>query len=204
MRKLYLLIAMAVLVIVFFSFLFIPLSPSSPSIISSMFGGQENQGNETEPFKIPIIFPWQTPSSSSGSKSTGKTGAGSGGTGGAGGTGSESSNEEPSENAQRNYINMDSNPSGLKIFTSYYVNGKSVSLATNTPFNLGADPDSIACFLLASVTSGALRWTVDGQDCQPSVCEMTSYNRTETLYSDHGCLINMNENHSVNLYFTIS
>jgi hypothetical protein len=201
MRKRYLII-IAVLVVSIFSIIYYL---SLPTTFPNVFNEPQNQGNETPaPFGFHIRFPWQatqtTPNQSSGGGSEGGGGAGAGGTGGGAGTGG--TGEETSTYIQKNHASIDSIPEGLKIFVSYYNNGIKSSLASYAPFSLETDPDSPVCMLLASmIGNNTLKWTIDGQDCQFSVCEEFSYNRTETLYSDYGCLINMNEDHSVTLHF---
>jgi hypothetical protein len=191
MKKRYLftlLIALVLISIVLYSIIQLPFISNKP----------QTEGNQTQGdkgfFGLPIFFPWQT-KNETGTVGGGVTGGGGkvgGGSGGGGSTGESSS-------SQKNYISINSIPAGLKIFASYYTNGEGTYQAQNTPFDLEVDPNSPVCFLSASVTNGTLKWTVDEQYCQFSTCEMSSYNRTETLYSDHGCLVIMNENHSVTL-----
>ena len=196
MRKRYLtLIIVAILIVSTLYYFSLPISP--PNILNELSQGNETQGNGN-----PFRFPWQitqtTPNQSSGGGSEGSGGAGAGGTGGGAGTGG--GGEETSTYIQKNHASIESIPGGLKIFVSYYNNGIKSSLASYAPFSLETDPDSPVCMLLASmIGNNTLKWTIDGQDCQFSVCE--EFSRTETLYSDYGCLINMNENHSVTLHF---
>jgi hypothetical protein len=196
MRKRYLII-IAVLVVSTFSIIFYL---SLPTTFPNVFN--EPQGNESEGDKgflgLPFRLPWQTTTQTTSNKSSGGGGGGGGGTGGGAGAGSA----ESPEYIPKNYASIDSIPEGLKIFVSYYNNGIKSSLTSYAPFNLETDPNSRVCMLLASmIGNNTLKWTVDGYDCQFSVCEEFSYNRTETLYSDYGCLINMNEDHSVTLHF---
>jgi len=198
MRKRYLvLIIVPVLIVAIIYFL------TLPTTFTNIFNEPQGQGNETQEnrssFKFPFIFPWQTTTTSNKSSDGTDEGAGAGGAGsGSAGSASEGS----SEHIQKYYATMDSVPEGLKIFVSYYNNGIKSSLASYAPFNLETDPNSPVCMLLASVVgNNTLKWIVDEQDCQFSVCEEFSYNRTETLYSDYGCLINMDTDHSIILHF---
>jgi hypothetical protein len=206
MRKRYLLVIIVLILIVsIFSIIYYL---SLPTTFPNVFNEPQNQGNDSQGDKgflgLPFRFPWQTtqttPNQSSGGGSEGGGGAGAGGTGGGAGTGG--TGEETSTYIQNPYykLSVDSVPDNLKIFASYYVNGIESSLVSNTPFSLETDPGSPVCMLLASmIGNNTLKWTVDEQDCQFSVCE--GFSRTETLYSDYGCLINMNEDHSVTLNF---
>jgi hypothetical protein len=100
-------------------------------------------------------------------------------------------------------LSVDSVPGGFKIFASYYTSNSRHFLTSDAPFNLRVDPNTPVCVLPANTTGGdILNWTVDEEECQFSTCEVTSYNRTGTIYSDNGCLINMNADHSVTFYYT--
>jgi hypothetical protein len=202
MRKRYLSVLIVVIVFVI-AFYYLSLPTSPPNILNQLQSqGNQTQGNRSF-FNFPFI-PGQTAQASSNKSSGGAGGsAGGAGAGEGAGAGGEVAGEE-SEYIQLNHISIDSTPEGLKIFASYYINGIRSSLMSDAPFNLEADSNSLVCILPAFIIgNGFLNWTVDGQYCQFSACELSSYNRTETLYSDYGCLINMNENHSIILNYTL-
>lgn len=215
MRRRYLLVLTLIVLIAVLSLIYY-LAPSTP--LSKYIEPQNQENGTSTPSILPFKLPWETTqtttnkSSGGGAGGDGSGGSGSGGSGSggseSGGSGSGSGGTENNEgseiiNAPRvyNQISADSVPEGLKILASYYVDNAIYFQKLDAPFNLEVDPNSPICVLIASETYGnPLRWTVDGQDCEYSVCEVYSYNRTDTVYSDHGCLINMDTNHSLTLY----
>jgi len=200
MRRRYLPVLMAIALIAVFSVICY-LTLLTP--LSSYIEPQNQENGTSTPSILPFKLPWEAAQTTT-NKSSGGGAGGSGGGSGSGGSGSGGSGggEEPYY-IPKTPLSADSVPGGLKIFASYYVNGVRHSVTLDAPFNLEADSNSPVCVLPASVISNStLRWTVDGQDCQFSVCEASSYNRTETVYSDYGCLINMDTNHSLTLYYT--
>lgn len=208
MRRRYLLVLILIVLIAVLSVIYY-LTLSTPL---SSYNEPQNQENGTStPYKLPFKLPWEaaqttTNKSSGGGAGGAGGGSGSGGSGSGGsGSGSESGGSISSQRTiiTKTYYSLsaDSVPEGLKILASYYVDNAMYFQKLDAPFNLEADPNSPVCVLIASETYGSpLRWTVDGQDCEYSVCEVYSYNRTDTVYSDHGCLINMDTNHSLTLY----
>ena len=204
MRKRYLPVLMVIALIAVFSVIYY-LTLLTPL---SSYNEPQNQENGTStPSILPFKLPWETTKTTT-NKSSGDGAGGSGGGSGSGGSGSGGGESGGSVSSQRTIItrtyyslSADSVPEGLKILASYYVDNAIYFQKLDAPFNLEADPNSPVCVLIASETYGSpLRWTVDGQDCEYSVCEVYSYNRTDTVYSDHGCLINMDTNHSLTLY----
>jgi len=200
MRKRYLLVLMTIALIAVFSVIYY-LTLLTPL---SSYNEPQNQENGTStPYKLPFKFPWEAAQTTANKSSGGGSGGSGSGGSGSGGSGSGGEGTEETYYAPKASLSADSVPGGLKIFASYYVNGVRHSVTLDAPFNLEADSNSPVCVLPASVISNStLRWTVDGQDCQFSVCEASSYNRTETVYSDYGCLINMDTSHSLTLYYT--
>ncbi|MEM5781792.1 MAG: hypothetical protein QXD43_01170 [Candidatus Aenigmatarchaeota archaeon] len=187
MKKRYLIAILLVGIIIFI--LFYTFSPQL--LISNAVFEQQNQENKTEPFKFPFKLPWQATETTS-NTTTGTIGsnATAGGIGGAGGN--NPSNQTIQQNITNYTLSVSSVPDGLKIFASYYVNDIKTSIIMETPFELHPDVNSIVCVIPAYITgSGILKWLLDGQNCQNSICENSSY----------GCLINMNTDHSVTLYF---
>jgi hypothetical protein len=195
MRSRYLLVLTLVVLVAVLSVIYY-LTLSTP--LSNYIEPQNQENGTSSPSILPFKLPWETTQATT-NKSSGGGAAGTAGTAGAGGSGG---GEEPYY-TPKTPLSADSVPGGLKIFASYYVNNMRQSVTLDAPFNLEVDSNSPVCVLPASVIgNGTLRWTVDGQDCQFSVCEVSSYNRTETVYSDYGCLINMDINHSLTLYYT--
>lgn len=204
MRRRYLLVLTLIVLIAVISVIY--LAPSTPL---SSYNEPQNQENGTAtPSILPFKLPWERTQTTTNKSSGGGAGGGGSGGSGSGGSGSGGSGAGGSISSERTIIiktyyllSADSVPEGLKILASYYVDNAMYFQKLDAPFNLEADPNSPVCVLIASETYGSpLRWTVDGQDCEYSVCEVYSYNRTDTVYSDHGCLINMDTNHSLILY----
>jgi hypothetical protein len=204
MRRRYLLVLTLIVLIAVLSVIYY-LAPSTP--LSKYIEPQNQENGTSTPSILPFKFPWETTQTTT-NKSSGGGAGGDGGGSGSGGSGSGGSESGGSISSERTIItktyyslNADSVPEGLKILASYYVDNVIYFQKLDAPFNLEADPNSPVCVLIASETYGnPLRWTVDGQDCEYSVCEVYSYNRTDSVYSDHGCLINMDTNHSLTLY----
>jgi hypothetical protein len=203
MRRRYLPVLTLIVLITVISVIYLTLSTPL-----SGYNEPQNQENGTSiPSILPFKLPWERTQTTT-NKSSGGGAVGAGGGSGSGGSGSGGSGAGGSISSERTIItktyyslNADSVPEGLKILASYYVDNAIYFQKLDAPFNLEADPNSPVCVLIASETYGSpLRWTVDGQDCEYSVCEVYSYNRTDTVYSDHGCLINMDTNHSLTLY----
>ncbi len=204
MRRRYLLVLTLIVLIAVISVIY--LAPSTPL---SSYNEPQNQENGTAtPSILPFKLPWERTQTTTNKSSGGGAGGGGSGGSGSGGSGSGGSGAGGSISSERTIIiktyyllSADSVPEGLKILASYYIDNAMYFQKLDAPFNLEADPNSPVCVLIASETYGSpLRWTVDGQDCEYSVCEVYSYNRTDTVYSDHGCLINMDTNHSLILY----
>jgi len=194
MRKRYLLVIIVLILIV--SIFSIMYYLSLPTTFPNAFNEPQNQGNETPaPFKFsfrfPFIFPWQT---SKGTTEGGGEGGESGSSGGSGSGGSANQTAQTNYTQKINYtLSLNSVPDGLKIFVSYYINDIISSITSEAPFELQTDANSKACVLPTYITgSGVLKWTLDGQDCQFSICEEYS----------SGCLVDMNANHLVTLYYT--
>lgn len=204
MRKRYLIVIIVLVIVVStFSIMFYL---SLPTTFPNAFNELQNQGNDSQGDKgflgLPFKLPWQTTTQTPSNKSSGGGGGGGGQQGGGGGgTGGNITNPTPP--ATEVYtLNINSIPDGLRIYTGYYINNVISSSASDTPYNLGVDTNSRACVIPAFVIgTGSLRWAIDGQDCQFSVCEEFYHNVPEILYTDYGCLINMNDNHSVTLYY---
>jgi len=207
MRKRYLIIIIIlVLVVSTFSIIFYL---SLPTTFPNVFNEPQSQGNDSQgdkgflglPFKLPWQTTMQTPSNeSSGGGSGGGGGGGGQQGGGGGGTGGNTNNPAPPA-LELYTLSINSIPSSLRIYAAYYVNNVMSSSASDTPYNLGVDSGSLACVIPAFVINGNLRWAVDGIDCEFSVCEEFYHNETEILYTDHGCLIGMNTDRSVTLYY---
>ena len=201
MRKRYLLVLIATAFIAVFSLIYF-LTLSTPF---SNYNEPQNQGNETPtPYRLPFRLPWEAPPATTNKSSgAGAGGSGSGGSGGSGSGGSGSGGGEETDTKTYYVLSANSSPEGLSIFLSYYFNNEARSITLSAPFNLEVDPSSSVCVLPASLTSkGILRWTVDGQECRFYTCEASYYDRKENLYSDDGCMINMDANHLLVLYFT--
>jgi len=205
MRKRYLIIiVILVLVVSTFSIMFYL---SLPTTFPNVFNEPLDQGNGTEEkgfLGLPFKLPWQTTTQTASNKSSGGGGGGQQGGGGGGTGGSTGSNiTNPTLPATEVYtLSVNSIPSSLRIYTGYYINNVISSSASDTPYNLGVDADSRACVIPAFVIGDeSLRWEVDGQICQFSLCEEFYLSETEILYTDYGCLINMNDDHSIILYY---
>ena len=205
MRKRYLIIIIIlVLVVSTFSIMFYL---SLPTTFPNVFN--EPQGNESEGDKgflgLPFRLPWQTTTQTPSNKSSGGGGGGGGQQGGGGGgTGGSigDNTTNPTPPTQEVYtLSINSIPASLRIYAGYYINNVVSSSASDTPYNLEVYPNSLACVIPAFVINGSLRWAVDGIDCEFSVCEEFYHNETEILYTDHGCLIDMNTDRSVTLYY---
>jgi hypothetical protein len=205
MRRRYLLVLASIVLITVFSII------CYLTLLTPLSGYNEPQNQENgtaTPSILPFKLPWERTQTTTNKSSGGGAGGGGSGGSGSGGSGSGGSGAGGSISSERTIIiktyyllSADSVPEGLKILASYYIDNAMYFQKLDAPFNLEADPNSPVCVLIASETYGSpLRWTVDGQDCEYSVCEVYSYNRTDTVYSDHGCLINMDTNHSLTLY----
>jgi len=200
MRKRYLIIIIIlVLVVSTFSIMYYL---SLPTTFPNIFNEPQNQGNDSQGDKgflgLPFKLPWQTTTQTASNESSG----GGGGQQGGGGGGTVGNITNPTPPALEVYtLSINSIPASLRIYAGYYINNVVSSSASDTPYSLGVDTNSVACVIPAFVINGSLRWSVDGQACQFAVCEEFSYNRTEILYTDYGCLINMNSDRSVTLYY---
>jgi hypothetical protein len=204
MRKRYLLV-LIIIALVGVSFVIYYLTLSK--LLSSYNEPQNQENGTTPPNILPFRFPWEAPQTTTNKSSSGGAGGSGGGSGGSGNGGAGGSGG--GEGTEETYyipkasLSLDSIPEGLKIFASYYINNVRHSITSYAPFNLEIDVNSLVCVLPAYVIgNGTLKWTLDEQDCPFSVCETPSYSITETLYSDYGCLINMNSNRSVTLNYT--
>lgn len=204
MRKRYLIIIIIIfLVVSTFSIMFYL---SLPTTFPNVFNEPLDQGNGTEENKgflgLPFKLPWQTTTQTTSNESSGGGGGQQGGGGGGAGGSTGDNTTNPTLPTPEVYtLSINSIPASLRIYTGYYINSVISSSASDTPYNLEVDTNSRACVIPAFVINGSLRWTVDGQGCQFAVCEEFSYNRTEILYTDYGCLINMNNDRSVTLYY---
>lgn len=197
MRKLYLTAIIVVIILslaAVIAFYYLSMPTTFPNILNE----PKNQGNGSQGG----AGPFNSPSTNQTNEQSNETGGAGGGGANAGARGTSGG---PSEYTPKNYASVDSIPEGLKIFAGYYINGTEYSMESDAPFNLDSDTNSYVCILPASVISnGTFKWTVDGQNCPFSVCEGFYYNGTVPLYIDYGCIINMNENHSVILSYTPS
>ncbi len=90
-------------------------------------------------------------------------------------------------------LSIESLPPGLKVFTSYYLDGEKINVTLEAPYSVQADEDSLACTVAAYLSgSGVVKWEVDGENCEFSECE--GY--------QSGCNILMDKPHTVTLHYT--
>jgi hypothetical protein len=178
---------------------------SLPTTFPNVFNEPQNQGNDSQEDKgflgLPFKLPWQTTTQTPSNKSSGG-GGGGGGQQGGGGTGGNVDNPTPP--APEVYtLSINSIPASLRIYAGYYINNVVSSSTSSAPYNLKADSGSVACVIPAFVIGGgSLRWEVDGINCEFSLCEEFYPIETEILYTDYGCLIRMNANRAVTLYYS--
>ena len=156
---------------------------SLPTTFPNILNEPQTQGNETQenrsPFRFPFIFPWQTVSS---------------GTGGGSGGSSPNQTTQPSNYTQKQKytLSVSSFPEGFRISAGYYIDDIKSFSTFDVPYDLQVDANSNACVIPTYITTGIIKWALDGNDCQFSTCEESTF----------GCLIFMNTNHLATLYYT--
>lgn len=179
MRKRFLIILIACVVIAVIAFLIFMPSPSGKSPLENIFNAPNQEKNGTQsPWKFPnITFPWSPKPSESDGSGSGGSGSKSGGSGG-------SVKQPIIKNNYTLYVNSTHN---LEVLAIYTVNNVVINETKSLPFSIDVQEDTSAC-LAETTGSGTIRWLMDdGNDCPFSDCAGGLYD----------CSITMNGNHSV-------
>jgi len=173
-------------VIIIFYYLTLP----SPFIPFSNLEESQIQENRT-PVSSSSSLPEQT-----GETPTTGGGAEGGGEGeetGEGGEGGGGSGPPSNYTPKINYtLNIDSFPSGLEVLTNYSIDNVILNIRDISPYSVEIESDTVACVLLTTkVTGGIIRWELDSEDCEPSIC-----------VGFIGCRILMDKPHTAFVYYT--
>jgi hypothetical protein len=178
------LLAVGILIILFSFFFYYkpPQIPEKPREKKSEV--TENVSTSTQSPTTPIISTTPSPEGQIGESSGGESGEKT-----------ASTSETPSNYTPKvNYtLSIESLPSGLKVFTSYFINGEKNNITSEAPYSVQVDENSVACTVAAYLSgSGVVKWEIDGEECQFSDCEGYS----------SGCKVLMDKSHTITLYYT--